>query len=44
MCCLQEVRWNRHGARDDGKEIKAVVVSKRRWNWWCGRYGEGRAV
>ena len=29
---------------DGRKEIQVVVVLKRRWCWWCGSNGEGRAV
>ena len=44
MCCLQVVRWRGHCAGDEWKEILVVVVLKKRWSWWRGRYGEGGAV
>ena len=38
------VRTGYLDAGDEGKTIKAVVVRKRRWNWWCGSYGVGGAT
>ena len=43
VCCLQEVRWRRLGARMLGMKGRRYKLwwSGKGDSWWCGSYGEG---